>query len=68
MAKSTLSAACTLTRRAGEKDGIARDMQAQAFRDVPYIPLGQFFYSTAYASDLKGVRDGMTLPLNATRS
>lgn len=46
---------------------IARDIQVQAFQDVPYIPLGQFFYSTAYAAGLKGVRDGIALPLNATR-
>jgi peptide/nickel transport system substrate-binding protein len=46
---------------------IARDMQASAFEDLPYIPLGQFFASTAYRAEIRGVRDGMVLPLNATR-
>jgi peptide/nickel transport system substrate-binding protein len=46
---------------------IARAIQEQAFQDLPYIPLGQFLYPTAYRSDLKDVRNGMVLPLNARR-
>jgi peptide/nickel transport system substrate-binding protein len=37
---------------------IATDIQAQAFIDVPYIPLGQYFQHTAYRSDLTGVLRG----------
>ena len=44
----------------------ARALQVQAFADLPYIPLGQFFYSTGFRSALKDVRNGMVLPLNAT--
>jgi peptide/nickel transport system substrate-binding protein len=46
---------------------IARDLQARAFEDLPYIPLGQYFSSTGYRSELRRVRDGMVLPLNVTR-
>ena len=46
---------------------IARTLQEQAFVDVPYIPIGQFFYATAYRSELKDIRQGMVLPLNAKR-
>ena len=55
------------TTDAARQKQIARDLQSQAFQDLPYIPLGQFFYSTAYKSELQGVRKGMVLPLNATR-
>ena len=47
---------------------IARELQERAFVDVPYIPLGQYFYSTATRSDISGVRNGMVLPLNAKRA
>ncbi len=33
-------------------------MQLQAFQDVPYIPLGQYFQPTAYQSNLSGVLHG----------
>lgn len=46
---------------------VARALQEQAFQDVPYIPLGQFFYATAYRNELTGVRNGMVLPLNVKR-
>jgi len=45
---------------------VAQDIQKQAFEDVPYIPLGQFYYATAYRS-LTGLRDGIVLPLNVKR-
>ena len=44
---------------------IAAAIQARAFADVPYIPLGQFFYSTAYRVGLTDIRRGMVLALNA---
>ena len=36
-------------------------MQRQAFVDVPYVPLGQFFSPTAYRADLDGVLKGVAL-------
>jgi peptide/nickel transport system substrate-binding protein len=40
---------------------IAREIQAQAFIDVPYIPLGTSYFDTAYRSDLTGVLDGQAI-------
>ncbi|HSU04305.1 MAG TPA: ABC transporter substrate-binding protein [Acetobacteraceae bacterium] len=37
---------------------IAEQMQLQAFTDVPYIPLGQYFAPTAFQSTLSGVLTG----------
>ena len=37
---------------------IATDMQAQAFIDVPYIPLGQIFQPTALRSNIQGHVNG----------
>ena len=38
-----------------------RAMQARAFEDVPYVPLGQFFSPTAYRADLDGMLKGVAL-------
>jgi peptide/nickel transport system substrate-binding protein len=40
---------------------IAAAIQAQAFVDVPYLPLGQFFQPTATNRSLTGVLQGMPL-------
>jgi peptide/nickel transport system substrate-binding protein len=40
---------------------IGRRMQRQAFEDVPYVPLGQFFSPTALRSDLDGMLKGVAL-------
>jgi peptide/nickel transport system substrate-binding protein len=37
---------------------IARDIQVQAFEDVPYIPLGQMISPTGFRSDLTGMLQG----------
>ena len=46
---------------------IARDLQLQAFIDVPYIPLGQILQPTAYKKDLSGVLGGSVLFWNIKR-
>ncbi len=46
---------------------LARQLQAQALQDVPYVPMGQYFISTAYRRTITGVLRGMTLPLNVKR-
>lgn len=46
---------------------IGRDMQRQAFIDVPYVPLGQFYQPTAYRDDLSGVLKGLALFWNVRR-
>ncbi len=46
---------------------VARQMQAQAFIDVPYVPLGLFFQPTAYRKDLSGFIQGPPLFWNVQR-
>jgi peptide/nickel transport system substrate-binding protein len=46
---------------------IAAKMQAQAFVDVPYLPLGTFYPSTAFRSDLVGILDGEAIFWNVRR-
>jgi peptide/nickel transport system substrate-binding protein len=41
-----------------EQKRLCREIQLQAFRDVPYIPLGSFFFAAAYRNDLTGVLQG----------
>ena len=46
---------------------IAAVMQQQAFIDVPYLPLGTFYPSTAYRSSLAGILDGQAIFWNVRR-
>ena len=48
--------------------GIAAAMQAKAFIEVPYFPLGTFYASTAFRSDLTGVLDGQAIFWNVRRN
>ncbi|MCX7382410.1 MAG: ABC transporter substrate-binding protein [Alphaproteobacteria bacterium] len=43
---------------AAEQQRIGREIQLQCFEDVPYIPLGAFFFAAAYRKDLTGVIKG----------
>ena len=47
--------------------GLAEKLQLQAFQDVPYIPLGQYFQPTAHRSDLTGILKGSPLFWNVKR-
>ncbi len=47
--------------------GLAEQLQAQAFRDVPYVPLGQQFQQTAYRAELAGILPGMPVFWNVIR-
>jgi peptide/nickel transport system substrate-binding protein len=38
---------------------LARQMQAQATEDVPYLPLGSYFQPVAYKADLTDMRKGL---------
>ena len=58
-----LAASDDATRRA-----LAADIQAQAFEDVPFLPLGQFFQPTAMVRQLTGAVPGMTLFWNIRRA
>jgi peptide/nickel transport system substrate-binding protein len=42
-----------------EQKRICREIQLQAFQDVPYIPFGAFFFASAYRRDLTGMLKGI---------
>jgi phosphoserine phosphatase len=46
---------------------IGRDIQAQFFEDLPFLPLGQYLADSAYRRDIVDVRRGITIPLNVRR-
>jgi peptide/nickel transport system substrate-binding protein len=46
---------------------VARDLQMQAFQDVPYVPLGQVLQPSAYRSDLKDILRGAPIFWNVRR-
>ena len=46
---------------------VAVDLPAQAFEDVPFLPLGQFFQPTAWSRSLTGSLQGMPLFWNIRR-
>ena len=41
-----------------EQQRLCRELQLQAFQDVPYIPLGAFFFAAAYRKNLTGMLKG----------
>ncbi len=47
---------------------IGAAMQAQAFVDVPFLPLGEYLQPTAYSTGLQGVLKGMPLFWNVERA
>jgi peptide/nickel transport system substrate-binding protein len=51
---------------AAQRD-IAARLQLQAFQDVPYIPLGQYFAPTVYQSNLTGILNGNPVFWNVRR-
>lgn len=50
-----------------EQKRIAREIQAEAFKVVPYIPLGQMFAPMAYKKELTGILEGYSLFWNVRR-
>jgi peptide/nickel transport system substrate-binding protein len=53
-----LRAAWIDTTDPDEQKRLCREIQLQAFQDVPYIPLGSFFFAAAYRKDLTGILKG----------
>jgi len=47
---------------------LAEQIQGQAFADLPYIPLGQYFVRTAYQANLTGVLKGNPVFWNIRRT
>ncbi len=52
----------------GEQKQLAADLQRQAFQDLPYFPLGQYFQATAYRSDITGINSGFATFWNVRRT
>jgi peptide/nickel transport system substrate-binding protein len=50
-----------------EQKRLAREIQLQAFEDVPYIPLGQFYSPMAYRKNVTGVLEGYPLFWNVRK-
>jgi len=50
-----------------ERKQAAKQLQLQAFQDVPYIPLGQWHQPTAHRTDLQGMLTGLPLFWNIRR-
>ena len=51
---------------AGQR-ALAAQMQQQAFADVPYLPVGEYFQPTAYRKTLTGVLKGLPLMWNVKK-
>jgi peptide/nickel transport system substrate-binding protein len=47
---------------------LAVDIQKQALVDLPYVPLGQYFYATAYQPNVTGVLDGLVVFWNVRKT
>jgi peptide/nickel transport system substrate-binding protein len=50
------------------RKAICRDIQLQAWQDVPYVPTGRWKDVTAYRKNLRGVLDGMPLFYNLSKA
>ena len=50
------------------RKAIGRELQAQAFADVPFLPLGQYFQSTVQRRNLTGTLRGVPLFWNVRRA
>jgi peptide/nickel transport system substrate-binding protein len=53
---------------AAQQKLIARDLQAQAFQDLPYIPTGFYYQPTAFRSSLTGIVDGIPVFWNLKKA
>ena len=53
---------------AAAQKALGEQMQVQAFKDVPYVPLGLFYQPTAYRKTISGVLKGLPLFWNVQRA
>jgi peptide/nickel transport system substrate-binding protein len=51
-----------------EQKAIAEELQRQAFIDVPYIPVGQYFQPIAYRRGITGIPKGVPLFTNVRKA
>lgn len=50
-----------------EQQKLCAQIQLEVLKEVPYVPLGQYFQNSAYRADISGVLTGMPLFYNARR-
>ncbi|MEO3470860.1 ABC transporter substrate-binding protein [Roseomonas sp. CAU 1739] len=50
------------------QQALARQVQAEAMREAPYLPLGQYFQATAYRRGISGMLKGLPLFWNIHRA
>ena len=50
------------------QQALARQLQTEAMRTVPYIPLGQYFQATAYRTSLSDVLSGFAIFWNLRKA
>ncbi len=53
---------------AASQKKIGEEMQAEAFQQVPYLPIGEYFQPTAYTKKLTGVLKGLPLFWNVDKA
>ena len=51
-----------------EQQRIAREIQTEAFQEVPYIPVGSYLQPWAYRTNISGVLNGMPLFWNVKKA
>jgi peptide/nickel transport system substrate-binding protein len=52
----------------GQRKEVARRIQAQAFTDLPYAPLGEFYQPTAFSRRVRGVQNGFPVFWNISKT
>jgi peptide/nickel transport system substrate-binding protein len=55
------------TADGGQQLALARQIQLQAWQDVPFLPLGSYDQPTAYRANLTGMLKGLILFTNVRR-
>ena len=53
---------------AQQQQQICRDIQALAFEEIPYYPIGQYKQPTAYRKSITGILDGTAVFWNVRPS
>ena len=51
-----------------DQQRLAREIQAEAFQEVPYIPVGAYFQPWSYRTNISGVLNGMPLFWNVRKA
>jgi peptide/nickel transport system substrate-binding protein len=50
-----------------DKKKLATEIQRQAFTDLPYLPLGQYFYQSSFKPSITGILQGVPVFWNVKK-